>query len=213
MDWSTCIDAANPELNVASINCVFVLYSKILDAAFLFAGAVAVVFIIIAGYKFIRSGGDPKQVEGARKTMTFSIIGLLLLLFSFAIINFVADFTGTSCIKVFGFDSCINEAGQEALDQCVAETAYSQEDKDASVSGEKGACTCKPDVGNLGPVADWSIAVTCEVSASTDADKKMDANDASPNDGKIQKTFYECDTNGNGKDDPDIARIPGCRVQ
>lgn len=114
MDWSACVEKLDPSKAdsqvVATINCVFVLYEQVLNAAFYFAGGVALIFIIVAGYKFIRSSGDPKQVEGARKTMTFAIIGLLLILFSFAIINFIAAVTGSECVKVFGFNSCVNDA-------------------------------------------------------------------------------------------------------
>ena len=50
--------------------------------------------------KFITSGGDPKQAEGARKTLTFAIIGLMVVVFSFAIVNLVAKTTGVGCLKI-----------------------------------------------------------------------------------------------------------------
>ena len=110
MDWkdSGCLllDENGVSTDVATLQCIPVVFGNILNTALIFAGGVALVFIIISGYKFINSGGDPKQVEGARKTATYAILGLLLILFSFAIVNFIAYFTGAECIKTFAFDSC-----------------------------------------------------------------------------------------------------------
>lgn len=92
--------------NVATLDCVSAVVKNIIFGAFLFAGIVAVILIIYSGIKFILSGGDPKQVEGARKTMTYAIIGFVLILLSFAILNLISTVTGVNCIKFFGFTNC-----------------------------------------------------------------------------------------------------------
>lgn len=46
-------------------------------------------FLIFGGLKWILSQGDKKQVEEAQKTITFAIIGLVVALLSFFIINLV----------------------------------------------------------------------------------------------------------------------------
>lgn len=61
-----------------------------------FAGALAVLFIIIGGIEFIASAGNPQRLEGAKKTLTYAIIGLVIVLLSTVILNLVAgDFIGT----------------------------------------------------------------------------------------------------------------------
>jgi len=55
---------------------------------------------------FLTSGGDQKRVESAKKTMTFAILGIVLIFLSFAIINLIAYVTGVSCIKILGFQAC-----------------------------------------------------------------------------------------------------------
>lgn len=101
MDWGNCV-----ENGVATLKCIPVVFNNVVLAALTFAGAVALILIIVSGIKFIFSGGDAKQTEGAKNTMTYAIIGLVLILVSFFIINIISNFTGTTCIQVFGFDSC-----------------------------------------------------------------------------------------------------------
>jgi heme O synthase-like polyprenyltransferase len=77
------------------------------DWAIGLASLVAMFFIIFGGFKFLTSGGDPKQVEGARKTLTYAIIGLILIFLAFAIIKLVGTITGANCISLpFGFNNC-----------------------------------------------------------------------------------------------------------
>ncbi len=91
---------------IASINCIPFIIQNLIFWLLVFAGTVALILVIIAGIKFITSGGDAKQAEGARKTLTFAILGLILIMFSFAILRFIAQTTGLNCITKFGFSQC-----------------------------------------------------------------------------------------------------------
>lgn len=100
--WDNCVN----EAGVATLRCVPVVFQNIVTAALMFAGVAAVFFIIIGGYKFMTSGGDPKAVESARKTAIYAIIGLVLILMSFAIVQFISISTGVKCINAFSFENC-----------------------------------------------------------------------------------------------------------
>lgn len=52
-------------------------------------GVVAVVMIIIGGIQFVTSQGDAAKTTKARNTMLYSIVGLVVALLAFAIVNFV----------------------------------------------------------------------------------------------------------------------------
>ncbi len=52
-------------------------------------GAVAVIMIIIGGFRYVVSGGDSSGVEGAKNTILYAVIGLIVAALSFAIVNFV----------------------------------------------------------------------------------------------------------------------------
>lgn len=91
-NWSSCVDSKG----VATIGCIWVVLQNIINAALALAGVTAVIFIIWAGIGFVTSQGDQERIASAKKTLTFAIIGLLLILFSLAIFNFVLTTTGIS---------------------------------------------------------------------------------------------------------------------
>ena len=98
-EWGNCIkDGA------ATFGCFPVVFENIVIAALVFAGVGALFFIVFSGIKFILSGGDPKQVESARNTLTWAIIGLVVVLSSFFIISLIGYITRTSeFLMKFGF--------------------------------------------------------------------------------------------------------------
>jgi hypothetical protein len=77
----------------------------------IFSGTVAVIIIIVSGIRLILSGGEAKTVETAKKGITYAILGLLLVFFSFLIINLIGTVTGVTCLteiasEKVGFDIC-----------------------------------------------------------------------------------------------------------
>jgi hypothetical protein len=103
VDWGGCVD---PTTNVATLQCIPIVFSNIVNAALIFVGSVAVILLVYAGIRLITSGGDPKQVQGARQIITYAILGLVLVLSSFAIIFLISYLTGAHCIETFSFTSC-----------------------------------------------------------------------------------------------------------
>lgn len=62
---------------------------------FLAAGIlIALIYLILAGIQWTTSGGDKQKVEQARAKITYTIIGLIVMLLSFFIINYVFGFFG-----------------------------------------------------------------------------------------------------------------------
>jgi hypothetical protein len=54
-------------------------------------GAVAVVMIVIGGVRYTTSNGEASQVKGAKDTILYSVIGLIVAIMSYAIVNFILD--------------------------------------------------------------------------------------------------------------------------
>ena len=50
---------------------------------------VAVVFIIVGGVQYITSSGDTGKAMKAKNTIMYAVIGLVIALLAFAIVNFV----------------------------------------------------------------------------------------------------------------------------
>ena len=65
--------------------------SKGLEAIFALGGLVAFAYIIIGGFKYLTAGGDEKAIMGAKQTLTWAIIGLLVVVASFLILKTLAD--------------------------------------------------------------------------------------------------------------------------
>ena len=62
---------------------------NVLNTVYFWIGILAVVFIIIGGYNYTMSQGDPGKVAKAKSTILYAIIGLVIALMAFAITSFV----------------------------------------------------------------------------------------------------------------------------
>lgn len=87
---------------VASLRCLPALFANVINGLFLFAGIIAVIMIIISGYRLIFSGGEAKKFDEARKTLTYAIGGLILVFCAYFILSLIATITGVSCILTIG---------------------------------------------------------------------------------------------------------------
>lgn len=52
-------------------------------------GIIAVIMIIIGGFKFLTAGGDSNSVSSARNTIIYAIVGLIVIAFAQVIVRFV----------------------------------------------------------------------------------------------------------------------------
>lgn len=105
MDWlskgcSTKVKVAGEEIEVATIKGFECIIIQILNIAVRLAGIVVFIMLIIGGFRYLTSGGDPKATESAQKTITWAIFGLALILVSWFILRFIEEFTG---VKVTQF--------------------------------------------------------------------------------------------------------------
>lgn len=93
------------ENGIATLRCGSLILGNLINYGITFAGIVAVFFITISGIKLLSSGGDPVKVAEARKTLTFAIIGLTLIIMSFGIVRLVGRFSGIDC-AILGLEKC-----------------------------------------------------------------------------------------------------------
>lgn len=67
------------------------LIKTLVNVLLFLAGAIAVIMIIWGGITYITSTGDSGRVQKAKNTIMYSVIGLVLALVAFAIVNFIID--------------------------------------------------------------------------------------------------------------------------
>ena len=65
------------------------VFDNVWDLVLPVAGIVCVIFIIVGGYMWIMSAGDPSKVKQAQGTLTWSIIGLVFIILAALIIKTV----------------------------------------------------------------------------------------------------------------------------
>lgn len=54
-------------------------------------GAISVIMIIIGGLRYVVSGGNSANVTAAKNTILYAIVGVVIALLSYAVINFVLN--------------------------------------------------------------------------------------------------------------------------
>lgn len=81
--------------DVPELTAIVPIVEKISSYLFPFAGIVCVVFIIIGGYMWITSAGDPSKIKQAQGTLTWAIIGLVFILVVVAILTVITRFVTT----------------------------------------------------------------------------------------------------------------------
>lgn len=80
---SGCDGGSSTELPNVIIN--------ILNGIIAVSGLVAVVFVIVGGIQYMTSAGDPGKTKKAKDTILYAVIGLVICVLAFAIVNFVVN--------------------------------------------------------------------------------------------------------------------------
>lgn len=89
-------DDCNPEDTKGS-GPLETLIKNIINVLSAIVGAICVVMIIIGGFRYVTSGGDSNNVSGAKNTILYAIVGLIIVAFAQVIVQFVLQrTTGTS---------------------------------------------------------------------------------------------------------------------
>jgi hypothetical protein len=65
------------------------VFNKIVNAALFLIGAISVIMLIYGGIRYTISGGDSSSVTAAKNTIMYAVIGIVVALLAYAIVNFV----------------------------------------------------------------------------------------------------------------------------
>jgi len=68
----------------------------------IFGAIVTLIFIIYGGILWVTSQGDKQRLDKARRTITFSIIGLIIMVLAFVIVQIIGYFLGVPFLENFG---------------------------------------------------------------------------------------------------------------
>jgi hypothetical protein len=87
---NVCISGAFPTVGS--------FFTSVVRAVLAFTALLFLFMVVWGGFNFLNAGGDPKATDAARSTITNAVIGLLIVLASFAIIEII---TRISAFSIF----------------------------------------------------------------------------------------------------------------
>lgn len=85
--------------DIVNINNITKVIQNAVKFILLVAFVLAFIFLLIGGIRWITAGGDEKAVSGARGMITAALIGLVIVLVSYALIVLVEQFFGVRIIS------------------------------------------------------------------------------------------------------------------
>lgn len=94
-DKCLAVDTAIGKINTDLVNFVKSIFGIILSLS----GGIALLLIILSGYKLMFSQGNPEKAQEAKETLTAAIVGLLFIIFSLIILQVI----GVDILRIPGF--------------------------------------------------------------------------------------------------------------
>lgn len=69
--------------------CTSGIFTNIVNILLYIIGAIAVIMLIFGGIRYVISGGDSAAVTGAKNTILYAVVGIIVAILAYAIVNFV----------------------------------------------------------------------------------------------------------------------------
>ncbi len=83
-----CSQGASQKTNLFGQGGVFTVAANTL---IFLVGAISVIYLIIGGLRYVISNGDSKAVTSAKDTILYAIVGVVVAVISFALVQFVIN--------------------------------------------------------------------------------------------------------------------------
>ena len=95
-EWGDCV--VN---DAATFQCLEPIFANIISTVLSLAGVALFIMLLVGGFGFLFSGGDPKKLEQARGTLGNAIMGLVVIVAAYLILRIIGAFTGVTDITTF----------------------------------------------------------------------------------------------------------------
>lgn len=94
-----CIQVFPDGTEVPTIKCFEAVFLRILTLIVPLSTLALFIMLIIGGIRYLTSGGDPKATASAQQTMTYSILGIVLIVLAYLVFRIIEVFTGVNITK------------------------------------------------------------------------------------------------------------------
>ena len=90
------VDFSDQGVNpIAQFSDIGRLLNIILPAIMIAAALIFLAILLFGAFSYVTSSGEQEKVQKARKTITYSIAGIILIMFSYLIVSIMSMITGT----------------------------------------------------------------------------------------------------------------------
>jgi hypothetical protein len=71
----------------------------VINVLSLFVGAVAIIMIMVGGFRYVTSGGKQESITSAKNSIMYALVGLVIVALAQVIVQFVLANTTPSCVN------------------------------------------------------------------------------------------------------------------
>jgi hypothetical protein len=89
---------------VPTIKCLEPLFLNIVQSITALVGVAFFVMLLVGGFSFLFSSGDPKKLQQAKGTIGLAFAGIVIVVCAFLIIKLIESFTGINTLHIFNID-------------------------------------------------------------------------------------------------------------
>jgi hypothetical protein len=93
MDWDKCVIEG-----AASVKCVEVIFLRILNIILPLALIALFIMLVMGGFKYLTSGGNPKTTASAQQTLTTAFAGVILIVLAYLVFYLIKVFSGVDIL-------------------------------------------------------------------------------------------------------------------
>lgn len=80
------------------------LIARLINYLLGIVGGISIILIIVGGIRFIAAGGDEKATAAAKQTVTFAIVGLVIVLLAVLMVNILGGLLGVKDLNIVRFE-------------------------------------------------------------------------------------------------------------
>lgn len=67
------------------------LFATVANILLFIIGAIAVIMLIVGGFRYVTSGGDPNAISGAKNTILYAVVGIVVAFLAWAAVDFLVE--------------------------------------------------------------------------------------------------------------------------
>lgn len=92
------------DIPAAGLNEIEAMVGNIISTAVGLGFIALLILLVMGGFKYLTSGGEPKAVQAAHQTLTWAILGIFFMAIAWLILQLISGFTGVN-VTVFDIKS------------------------------------------------------------------------------------------------------------